>query len=406
MPNNLAIMHIDLNSCFATALQQAYFHLRGKPVAAVAYESEKGCILSPSIEAKQFGIKTGMRVFEARKRYPNLIIRMPETGMIRDIHLKFKKICQNYTPDYSPRSIDEIVLNFSPVGITVEEALIKIAKEIKNRIKSEIGDWIRCNVGISTSRFLAKVAAGLHKPDGLDVIANRHIPSIYKKLTLIDLPGINVRYQARLNAAGIATPLDLYHTCALKLKKQVFKSINGYYWYLRLRGIEVDDKESKRKSYGQDYALKHKTDDVKEIAGIVMKLCEKMGRRIRRAGYGAQGIHVAMLYEDHTYWNKGRKLHQLVYTTKDLFREAMQTIYEQPKPNVVVKIMVSCFYLIPQTVSQVSLFDRDDKNAKVARALDKLNDRYGEFTVIPALMMNMDDVVLDRIAFGSVRELH
>src|SRR3990167_7399385 len=137
-----AIMHIDLNSCFATSMQQAYFHLRGKPVVAAAYETDRGCVLSPSIEAKTYGIKTGMRVFEARKLCPNLIVRMTETGLVRDIHLKFKKICQEYTPLVSPLSIDEMVLNFSPVGKIQEKTLVELGREIKQRIKYEIGDWM------------------------------------------------------------------------------------------------------------------------------------------------------------------------------------------------------------------------------------------------------------------------
>ncbi|KKR72240.1 MAG: DNA-directed DNA polymerase [Candidatus Roizmanbacteria bacterium GW2011_GWB1_40_7] len=403
---NLNIVHIDLNSCFATSMQQAYFHLRGKPVVAAAYETDRGCVLSPSIEAKTYGIKTGMRVFEARKLCPNLIVRMTETGLVRDIHLKFKKICQEYTPLVSPLSIDEMVLNFSPVGKIQEKTLVELGREIKQRIKYEIGDWMRCNVGISLSRFLAKVAAGLHKPDGLDVIAKRDIPEIFKSLTLIDLPGINIRYQARLNAADIFTPLDLYNASALKLKKQAFRSINGYYWYARMRGIEVDGVDWQRKSYGQDYALQKKTDDPKEIEKLLMKLCEKMGRRLRRAGYGAQGIHVGCLYADHTYWNHGRKLSHVMYTTKDLFSEALRNLKEQTEKKVLIKLMVRCFDLLPGVSSQISLFDRENKQGKVADALDILNDKYGEFTVVPALMMDMNDTVLDRIAFGNVRELN
>ncbi|MBI4136749.1 hypothetical protein HY469_01685 [Candidatus Roizmanbacteria bacterium] len=399
-------MHIDLNSCFATSMQQAYFHLRGKPLVAAAYETDNGCVLSPSIEAKTYGIKTGMRVFEARKLCPRLIVRMTETGLVRDIHLKFKKICQEYTPLVSPLSIDEMVMNFSPVGITREKTLVGIGREIKHRIKTEIGDWIRCNVGISSSRFLAKVAAGLHKPDGLDVIAPRHIPDVFKQISLVDLPGINIRYQARLNAVGIFTPFELYQASALKLKKEAFRSINGYYWYARMRGIEVDGVDWQRKSYGQDYALQKKTDDPKEIERILIKLCEKMGRRLRRAGYGAQGIHVGCLYNDHTYWNRGRKLSRVIYTTKDLFSEALQNMRQQTEKKVLSKLTVRCFDLFPSIGSQASLFDIEDKQGKVADALDTLNDKYGEFTVVPALMMDMDDTVLDRIAFGNVRELN
>ena len=97
-----------------------------------------------------------------------------------------------------------------------------------------------CNIGVSTNRFLAKLAASLHKPNGLDVIEHTNILDVYKRVSLLDLNGINTRFQARLNAYGIFTPTEFYQAPLDKLKKQVFQSILGYYWYLRLRGHEID----------------------------------------------------------------------------------------------------------------------------------------------------------------------
>ena len=107
-------MHVDLNSCFATAEQQAYPHLRGKPLVIAAYKTDHGCILSPSIEAKKLGIKTGMKVFEAKQICPNVIIRDTNTDMVRDVNLKFMKIFEDYSPCVIPKSIDEAIIDFSP----------------------------------------------------------------------------------------------------------------------------------------------------------------------------------------------------------------------------------------------------------------------------------------------------
>src|SRR3989339_840987 len=86
------LMHVDLNSCFATVEQQAYPHLREKPVVIAAYKTDRGCILSPSIEAKKLGIKTGMRVFEAKQIYSHVIVRDTDPAMVRDVNSKFMKI--------------------------------------------------------------------------------------------------------------------------------------------------------------------------------------------------------------------------------------------------------------------------------------------------------------------------
>ena len=262
------IMHIDLNSCFATVEQQAHPHLRGKPIAIAAYPTGGGCILAPSIEAKKFGIKTGMRVREGKEIYPDLIIRTADTILIRDVNEKFRKICLKYSPDVVPKSIDEVVINFSKTP-NLDRGLINIGREIKKRFREEIGEWISCNVGIGTNRFLAKTAAGLHKPDGLDVIDYKNLKDVYKKLSLTDLNGINNRFEYRLNQASIYTPLDFLNATDNVLRKIVFKGIVGHYWYLRLRGYEVDDFNSNKKSFGQDYALAKKTKDLEELKKLL-----------------------------------------------------------------------------------------------------------------------------------------
>src|SRR5918997_3407964 len=101
---------------------------------------------------------------------------------------------------------------------------------------------------------------------------------------------------ARLNAYGIFTPLEFYNAPLDLLKKQVFQSILGYYWYLRLRGHEIDAVDFQRKSFGNTYALGKQTNDARELVKLLMKLCEKTGRRPRRARNSGQGVHVSCVY--------------------------------------------------------------------------------------------------------------
>jgi len=403
--NQPTVMHIDLNSCFATVEQQANFHLRGKPLIIAAYTSCGGCIIAPSIEAKKLGIKVGMTVREARLICPAVIVRDPDPQLVRDVHIKFRNICRDYSPIVVPKSIDEMVIDFQGLP-SLNQGLVNIAKQIKKRIRQEIGEWISCNIGIATNRFLAKLAASLHKPDGLDIIDFRNLRDVYASIRLTDLNGINTRFEARLNAGGIFTPLEFLAADEAFLRQKVFKSIIGYYWYLRLRGWEVDDVEFKRKSFGQDYALGKKTADEKELSRVLMKLCEKMGRRLRRSGQAAQGIHVGIVYDDWSFWHRGRKFNGSLFTTQDLFIKALWIFNQQPERKTVSKLSVSCFDLVPVKSSQPTLFDFGmDKKLKVSLAADRINDRYGEYVITPALMMGMNDLVIDRVAFGGVRDL-
>lgn len=403
--NKPLVMHIDLNSCFATIEQQANPLLRGKPIVVVAYETPNGCVLAPSIEAKKLGIKTGMRVKEAKILYPGVIVRPSDPEKYRDVHLKFKKIFIDYSDIVVPKSIDEAIIDFRGME-RLNLDLISIACEIKQRMRKEIGEWIICSIGISTNRFLAKLAASLHKPDGLDVITINNIKDIYNAVSLLDLNGINVRFQARLNAYGIFTPMDFLNADCQTLERKVFKSICGRQWYERIRGYEVDDVEFRTKSIGQQYALKEWTSDPKKICPMIMKLCEKMGRRLRRKSFIACGIHVGVLYKDGTYWHRARLINGQMYTTMELYHNALLIYNQQPETKVITNISVSCYDLKPSTSSQMTFFDADiDKTRKTSDAMDEINDRWGEFVITPALMMGMGKTIIDRIAFGGTKDL-
>lgn len=396
-------MHIDLNSCFATAEQCVNPHLRGKPVVVCAYASPNGCVIAPSIEAKQYGIKTGMTLRDARLLYPKVIVRTPTPSLYRDIHTKFKKIFSDYSPNVTPKSIDEAVIDFSQTAALYNRDLVDIGREIKLRLKTEINEWMSCNVGIGTNRFLAKTAASLHKPDGLDVITYENLEDVYTTLKLTDLCGINTRFEARLNAYGIFTPLQFYQASLQKLKKQVFQSILGYYWYLRLRGHEIDAAIFGRKSFGNSYALRDQTADQNKLAPLLMKLCEKTGRRLRRHQYSAFGVSVWVLYTDGTTWHQSRKQEMTMYTTHDIFVHALRLLNKTKYEKKVRNLAVSVYDLVDTKSEQMEMFKVPTHD--VSDTADEMDDRYGEFTVIPALMMGMGDTIIDRVAFGSVSEL-
>jgi DNA polymerase IV len=401
--NQPLLMHVDLNSCFATIEQQANPLLRNKPIVVAAYNSPNGCVVAPSIEAKRYGIKTGMTVRDARLLYPAVIVRTPDPPKYRAVHVQFRNIFKDYSPAVTPKFIDEAVIDFTDTYALYHRSLIDIGQEIKRRFRKEIGEWMTCSIGISTNRFLAKLAASLKKPDGLETIDHTNVLSVYENVSLLDLNGINTRYAARLQASGIFTPMEFYQASLETLKKQVFQSIVGYYWYLRLRGYEIDQVDFGRKSFGNTYALGKQTTDPRELAKLLMKLCEKTGRRLRKAGFTAQGVHVSCVYTDFSFWHTGRKVEQPLYTTREIYLKTLRLLNQSGYKKRVRNLAVSVYNLIPHQSEQLELFH--SRSHAVAEAMDRINDKYGEFVITPALMMGMDDTIIDRIAFGGVKEL-
>jgi len=428
------IMHIDLNSCFSTIEQQANPLIRNKPVAVAAYTSDNGVVLAASYDAKALGIKLGIHVGDARKICPELIVLMPDAAKYREAHKRFREVLLDYTSDVVPKSIDEFVIDF-----TGSEALRRgrdlqdVGFEIKERIKEHLGEYVTVNVGIGPNRFLAKLAAGLHKPDGLDVITHENLLETLGTIGLRDLPGINYRYEARLRAAGIGSPLDFLYAEGKFLKNFVFYSKVGHYWQRRLRGWEVDNREFARKTIGHQYALQTKTFEPAELRRLLMKLSEKVGRRLRNAGLQAGGLHLSIRFvgaepdgstvpsapefgwhvkagystpRRYLYWHKGRKTAHPLYATQDIYLAAAVLLEQATIITKVSQLSITLYDLQPINPEQLGLFEEQTlRQKRLARAADIANDRYGEFTVVPAIMANMDKVILDRVAFGGIRDL-
>jgi DNA polymerase-4 len=393
-------MHIDLNSCFATIEQQANPLLRDRPLAVAAYTTPNGCVLAPSVEAKALGIKCGMRVKEGRQICPNLIVLPPDPWKYRFVNRKLLGLFRTYTPDVEVRSIDEMNLDFGHT-LAPRRGLHLIGQEIKAAIRREVGEWIGVSIGIAPNRFLAKLAANLHKPDGLDEINGTNLRVVLAAVDLTDLFGIKHRNKARLFRAGVCTPLDMLDA-SLQTLVAAFESIAGYYWHLRLRGWEVDDVDFGRKSIGHSYALKNRRASAAEVTRLLCKLTEKVGTRMRRLGYAARGVQVACLYDDMTRWHQRTLNPTPLFASKDLYQRVMQLYVKAPQGKPMHSLAVSCYGLVKEPLQQLSFLEDEQKKRNLTQALDTINERWGDFTITPARMMGMEGTILDRIAFGSI----
>lgn len=396
-------MHIDLNSCFATIEQQANHFLRGKPIAVAAYATSNGCILAPSVEAKKFGIKTGMRVKDAKILYEKLIVREPDSHKYRYVHLKLRHLLLEYTPSLYPKSIDEFILDLYNTP-SYKKCMFEIGREIKRRIKEEVGDYITVSIGIASNRFLAKTASGLQKPDGLCEINGKNFLSIFSKLELMDLHGIATHNLARLNSVGVYTVLDFYNAKPQTLKS-AFGSINGYYWHINLRGFELGDYDHLQKSFSNQYALPKVARNLAELTPILAKLVEKTSNRLRTSGYKTLGVFLALNFEDRTYWHTSSKTKEVLFDSRDIYREILRLFFKAPKKGVKL-VSVGCFNLIRSDATQLHLFADVPKKERLVGALDEINTKWGNFTLFPATMLNDNKrYVQDRVGFGRIREL-
>lgn len=397
------IMHIDLNSCFATVEQQARPLLRGKPIGVTNRLTKNACVVAASYEAKAKGVKVGMTFSDAKVLAPDLIMLETDPPKYHHVYQILVNIMLSYSPNIVMKSIDEGIINFEGTALVNKRSLEEIGREIKRRLKEEVGCWMRCNIGIGPNRFLAKTAASLHKPDGLDVIDHKNLRSVLSQLELTDLTGIAERNEARLNACGIYTPLQFLDAPAELLRRQVFKSVCGEDWYKRLRGWEVDDFESSVKTVGRQYVLDDMHPSDKLLRSRLAYLCETTAMKLRYKGLSARGIYLYLLYDSGDSWYERRLFKSSFFSNTEVHRRATLLFNHRPRQDWVRLIAVSCYKLEPSNMSQVSLLEEVNREVWLTQAMDEINHLYGEFTITYASSLDAKSVVKQKIPFGTTR---
>lgn len=400
------ILHIDLNSCFATVEQQARPRLRGRPVAVVNRRTESTTIVTASYEAKAYGVTVGMRVKEAKKLCPALVALESDPPKYRFVYHKLLAIMKDYSAHVTMKSIDEGVIDFHKTTESIQgRELVDVGYELKQRLRNEIGNAMRCNVGIAPNRFLAKTAASLHKPDGLDIIDHLNLRTVLSSLELTDLTGIAKHNAHRLNAVGIYTPLEFLDADAFTLRTMVFKSVLGAQWHQRLRGYEVDDVSYDLKTIGRQYVLEKKDMPHEQILKRLHNLCESVGRKLRSQHKRARGVFVYARTKERGYWHARHMCDLPFFSDQAIFAQARLLFNTVPSGSY--EIGVSCYELCDEdSDDQLSIFgDQLAREQQVTEVIDAINGRFGERTVHVADTLGTDRQVKQKIPFGSTRYL-
>lgn len=398
-PEDPQIMWIDLNSAFATAEQQAHPSLRNKPIGVTNRFSKNCCMVAVSYEAKALGIKGGMGRQEALLLCPELIVLETDPPKYHTVYQKLLKIMSDYSPNVKMKSIDEGIIDFH--GVRRDKSLEAIGYEIKQRVREEIGDWMRINVGIAPNRFLAKTAAGLHKPDGLDIIDHTNVIDVYKGMQLTDLTGIAHRYKARLNSWGIFTPIQFLETSETKLTKQVFGSINGLYWHRRLRGWEIDAAETHLGMIGRQWVIKKPSAEDSYLKPCLHFLTETTGMKLRYRGVVARGICVWIRFQAGGGWKERHTFKETFYSNQEIWARARMLFDQRPKHMVAQTMGVYLYNLEPSNRSQLSMFEDVARKDWLTHAVDEVNDFYGAFTVYSADSLEGKKLIKQKIPFGG-----
>ncbi len=405
MPHNQQIiMHVDMNSYFASCEQQANAAWRGRPLGVCSYLHPKGTIIAASKEAKKLGVKVGTKLQEAQNICPSIVLVRDDPAKYRAITHTLRGILQSYTFKVEHYSIDESFLYFDKEKSINE--ISAIAYKIKERIQKEAGDWLTCSIGIAGTKFFAKVASDIKKPDGLIVINDKNVDERLSKMRLTDIWGISYGLEKQLNRLGVFTPLELKYVNAAFLLKNMGK--NGYFLWSRLNGLEIDqikiDKETNQKSVGNSYTLLEKTRDKDKVALLLMKMTEKIGRRLRKKNMQAKVLWIGWKYLYGGGFARREKLAEASNDSWELFQHVFGHLQRKILHDKISKIFINVSGLEKSHELQLSIFEDKIKKIQLSESLDKINDKYGEFTISRGAWHNWSEQINDRISFGKMQD--
>ena len=383
--NALRWLFLDLNSFFASCEQDHNPALRGKPVAVVPMMTDGTCAIAASIEAKAYGIKTGTKIYEAKQMCPDLICVLARHDLYVDYHHKIINEVIKHTPINKICSIDELSSRLPPDKQNRDDVL-RIARAIKKGLADNVGAMIKASIGIAPNAYLAKIATDLQKPDGLVIIDPHYIPAILADLKLTDLPGINVRMQARLNKARIYSPLEFYHLNP-KQARAIWGSVDGEKLWYRLHGYDLPETETHRSVVGHSRVLdlEHRAPPIARL--VLRRLTIKAVTRLRRMNLYAAQISIRVKDTDGVYSEAHLKISPMHdnFTALAVVDSLWDHVMNDLKPFRLKKLAVTFFDLYEPQQIMNDLFAAPPIISKKSQALDSaldiLNQKYGAETV-------------------------
>jgi len=396
---------VDLNCAFASIEQQNDPALRGKVLAIAAYATDAATIVSSSREARDLGIKTGMKVFEAKAIYPALIVREPNPPRYRDVSDQLIDILERHSPEVLRMSIDEASMDLAGTPDLKKLGPEGVGRAIKRAIRDEIGEYVTASVGISTSIWMAKQASNLDKRDGLSRIDHANLVATFERLELTDLSGIADATARRLARAGIQTPVQFLRATTPRLRLAGMHPEHARGWSMRLRGFEVGGFETaRRKSYSHSHVMARATASQGELEELLMRLSDMVGRRLRSAGRRGSVISVGVVYRpDAGHFSRQAKQPRPVATGDEIYQAALKLLAARDPRRTVGTLGVGLSGLSDGDAGQLDLFmePAHPRTERLEHAVDRIRDRFGEDALQRSRLLGRARVVRDRIAFGN-----
>ncbi len=398
-PVEYSTVFVDMNSFFASVEQFYDPKLRGRPVGVSTSLSAGGSIVAASIEAKNYGIKTGTKVADAQSLCPDITIVHDSPNSYRRIHRQIMDIL-HATPCYvRAKSIDEAYLKV-PSYLQNRTSIIGLIAGIKQALNDLYYGHILCSAGVASNIWLAKMATNIQKPDGLVMVDKTSLSDFYKSISLLDMTGINFRMARRLYDIGIQDPHQFYSASWKLLTNKM--GINGGKWYLRMRGFEVDiERIQPNKSISRQITtMPNPPRNRSEVMVYINKISVNLGARLRSKSLSAAGIALSVGFADGSWQGSEFKRVSFFRSDKEIIGLSMMLLKNIIFDRPVRRLSINIFNMSMSLQLPFDVFE-DKKPLMLSCAIDEINDKYGKNTIMPLRSLNSAHVDLNRVGFAG-----
>lgn len=288
------IIHVDMDAFYASVEQRDQPGLRGKPLA-VAWGGKRAVVLTASYEARVYGVRSAMPLYKALERCPHLLTVPPRFDAYREVSGQIRAIFGEYAPLVEPLSLDEAYLDVT-APLKGGPSATHIAQAIRAEIRAQTG--LTATAGVSVNKFLAKLASGLNKPDGLTVLLPQQANELLLRLPVGDFHGIGPATAAKLAAQGILTGADLRRATPVQLTEW-FGRVGQHYW--RIAHGQDDrpvDPNRPHKSIGAEETYGDDLFGVDAVRAALPGIAASVERRLSRAGLAGKTVVLKVKFAD------------------------------------------------------------------------------------------------------------
>lgn len=330
------IIHIDMDFFFAQVEVRDHPHLKGKPVIVGGKASGRGVVSTASYEARAFGVRSAMPMARAHQLCPDGFYMQPRFEVYREVSKQIMEIFKGYTEIVEPLSLDEAYLDITDL-VRADLSASQIAQFIRRDIFNKT--QLTSSAGVSYNKFLAKLASGMNKPNGMTVIDYNNVHEILMDLDIGDFPGVGKASKEKMHANQIYSGADLFQKSEQELVFLFGKK--GHQLYERVRGRDHREVKSERirKSLGAERTFNTDTNDDEEILKKVEALSEILERRLNQLNQSARTVTVKIKTDAFKNTSKQKSLLSPIKTAEEIYQVAYDLYYELKEVDTPIRLI-------------------------------------------------------------------